>query len=149
MTSQLASVLSGRLKPGLYRLVSRITTDALCRQIELAGWRCVRIDGAAIGNKAALLSAFSTALRFPAYFGGNWDAFEECLHDLPVDADAKGLLILIEHAERFSKAQPKEWGTACDIFATVIASRHEEGAALAVLLRGLGAGNGIRTLSAG
>ncbi len=33
-------------------------------------------------TKTALLSAVSSALRFPDYFGGNWDAFEECIRDL-------------------------------------------------------------------
>ena len=32
--------------------------------------------------KAALLSWFSKQLRLPNYFGGNWDAFDECLRDL-------------------------------------------------------------------
>lgn len=37
---------------------------------------------AGIQTKAALLDALSDALRFPDYFGGNWDALEECIRDL-------------------------------------------------------------------
>jgi hypothetical protein len=35
-----------------------------------------------IENKAALLEALFLALHFPEYFGGNWDALEECIRDL-------------------------------------------------------------------
>ena len=35
-----------------------------------------------IKSKAALLDALFVALRFPDYFGGNWDALEECIRDL-------------------------------------------------------------------
>ena len=35
-----------------------------------------------IAAKAALLDELSRELRFPDYFGGNWDALEECIRDL-------------------------------------------------------------------
>lgn len=35
-----------------------------------------------IKSKTALLEALFVALRFPDYFGGNWDALEECIRDL-------------------------------------------------------------------
>jgi hypothetical protein len=35
-----------------------------------------------VRSKQKLFAVYSQALRFPKYFGGNWDAFEECLNDL-------------------------------------------------------------------
>lgn len=35
-----------------------------------------------IKSKATLLDALSVALRFPDYFGANWDALDECIRDL-------------------------------------------------------------------
>lgn len=35
-----------------------------------------------IGGRSDLFSVYVSQLAFPAYFGWNWDAFEECLNDL-------------------------------------------------------------------
>ena len=37
---------------------------------------------AGIQSAVALLDALYNALRFPDYFGGNWDALDECICDL-------------------------------------------------------------------
>lgn len=51
----------------------------------------------AFGNKETLLRNFAAALRFPAWFGHNWDALEDCLGDLSW-SDAPGHVLLIEGA---------------------------------------------------
>ncbi|MFN8009049.1 MAG: barstar family protein [Terriglobia bacterium] len=43
--------------------------------------RVFRVDVEVIDSKESLLSAISEAFSFPPYFGGNWDALEECLCD--------------------------------------------------------------------
>lgn len=35
-----------------------------------------------VTDKVGFLSTVATAMRFPAYFGMNWDAFHDCLTDL-------------------------------------------------------------------
>lgn len=40
------------------------------------------LDGRLLGDKATLLTELGRVLDFPAYYGGNWDALEECLVDL-------------------------------------------------------------------
>jgi hypothetical protein len=37
---------------------------------------------ASIVSKQVLIATLDKQLSFPDYFGGNWDAFEECLRDL-------------------------------------------------------------------
>jgi RNAse (barnase) inhibitor barstar len=40
------------------------------------------IEGSNCADVPRLLSAVAKALTFPDYFGGNWDALDECLADL-------------------------------------------------------------------
>jgi len=46
-------------------------------------------------GKELLLKSIAAALRFPAWFGQNWDALEDCLSDLP----GKGYVLLFDHAK--------------------------------------------------
>ncbi|MGE0876354.1 MAG: barstar family protein [Burkholderiales bacterium] len=55
----------------------------------------VHIDLRPVTTKAALLDAFSRALGFPHWFGGNWDALEDCLGDLSW-RNGEGVVLLLE-----------------------------------------------------
>lgn len=50
------------------------------KYVEEAGYRAELPAG--ITSKAALLDALAVNLRFPEYFGRNWDALWECICDL-------------------------------------------------------------------
>lgn len=51
------------------------------------------LDGRQLGDKANLLAALGQVLHFPDYYGGNWDALEECLVDLSWHTGPLNLLI--------------------------------------------------------
>jgi len=55
----------------------------------------VRIPAKARG-KEKLLGVLAAKLRFPGYFGHNWDALEECLQDLSWLADQQRVVIVHE-----------------------------------------------------
>lgn len=48
-------------------------------------------------EKEALLRAIAAALRFPGWFGQNWDALEDCLTDLSW-LDAEGYVLVFDDA---------------------------------------------------
>lgn len=61
------------------------------------------LDCRRLGDKAALLAEIGRILAFPDYYGGNWDALEECLADLSWHDGP--LRLLITHAEALADAE--------------------------------------------
>jgi len=93
--AKLLQRLSDASKSGVYRVAhERDIVDAL-RGGELA---LARVDLRGAGGKQALLERIARALAFPEWFGGNWDALEDCLCDLSW-SKAAGHVLLFEHAE--------------------------------------------------
>ena len=50
-----------------------------------------------VQNELDLFSVISSTLKFPEYFGKNWDALDECLTDLDW-LDEKGYLLVLHDA---------------------------------------------------
>ncbi|MSP14777.1 MAG: barnase inhibitor [Chloroflexi bacterium] len=135
--SRIQSALTGERPPGVYRFNSRLAPATVQHIVEPAGWRCFRLDGREISDKASFLRACATAMGFPGYFGHNWDAFEESLRDLSW-APAPGYVVLFDHAGQFATVAPGEWATALAIFQDSVAAWGQTGVPLYVLLRGRG-----------
>lgn len=55
-----------------------------------------------IVGKEALLTSIGSLLRFPEYYGKNWDALEECLRDLHW-LDAKEVLLVHNDTPRLQE----------------------------------------------
>ncbi|MFA7009521.1 MAG: barstar family protein [Elusimicrobiales bacterium] len=72
------------------------------------GFFTARLDGAGVKDKRGLLAALASALRFPAYFGYNWDALLDCLRSLPEFMNARGYALIIERSDLFLKDSPAE-----------------------------------------
>lgn len=85
--------------------------------------RLVELDGTRIEGKDDLLDALAAGFSFPDYFGGNWDALEECLRDLGDFAPAKGYAVVMEKGEAFWRADAdvagrlvKAWTDSADLW---------------------------------
>jgi hypothetical protein len=59
--------------------------------------RLTRISLGSVLEKNELLARLARSLHFPAWFGGNWDALEDCLTDLSW-LEGDGHVLLLEGA---------------------------------------------------
>lgn len=111
---------SGRnIAPGVYRYAGRRSTSDLLRQVAQQGWRGWRLPGQDIADKRSFLDVGARVMGFPAYFGRNWDAWEECMTDLAW-APAPGYLIVHDRPRSFARLAPADWQTALSIWFEVV-----------------------------
>jgi RNAse (barnase) inhibitor barstar len=90
-----------------------------------SGVRVVSAKLAAVRDKNAFLNALATALQFPAHFGHNWDAFYDCLLDLP-QGEGHGTLLVLREASGFARTEPEEFAAAVDTLADAAEYRKEK-----------------------
>src|SRR5258708_1659656 len=89
--SKLLQRLSDASKSGVYRAPQ---AEAILEATQGSAMRVSHIDLRRVAGKPALLERLAGALEFPRWFGGNWDALEDCLSDLSwIKADGHVLLI--------------------------------------------------------
>jgi RNAse (barnase) inhibitor barstar len=58
----------------------------------------LRVDLASARNKDEMLAAVGHTLRFPEWFGRNWDALTDCLLDMGW-LPATGYVIILDHCD--------------------------------------------------
>jgi RNAse (barnase) inhibitor barstar len=79
--TDLRTVLSEGLRPGVYRWRSDLTADNVRRAVASAGWNFVLLDTTAVLDKTGFLDVCATAFDLPRWFGRNWDALADSLSD--------------------------------------------------------------------
>jgi len=130
---------------GVWFLPTHVEPKALQAAAKKNGYAFFHFEGKNIGRKEQLLNHAATALHFPADFGHNWDALEECLTDLEwVDAD--GYVIYYDHIDGLLNTHPDQFDTLVEILRDAVASWKEDDTAMVVLLSGDKAPKGVGKL---
>lgn len=131
---QLLEVIKGDRQPGLYGVTGEIKIDELSSLCQQHGFQFFHIEGKDIANKTDLLKASAKVMSFPAYFGSNWDAFEDCITDLDWVA-ANGYILLYTQPENFARNNPSDWATAIDIFRSAVEYWQAKSTPMSVLIK--------------
>jgi RNAse (barnase) inhibitor barstar len=78
------------------------------------GFRLSLLRGTKCRTAAGLFAEFARALRFPDYFGHNWDALEECLADLEW-LPAKGYVLVLTDGEQVLRDDEEGYATFLEV----------------------------------
>jgi len=105
--SKLLERLQDASRSGVFRVSSSETIEQVVRG---SGLDLARI----VLTEKNIFESFSEALQFPEWFGGNWDALEDCLGDLSW-REAKGHVLVIEKQENLSR---DDFGVLVDVLAS-------------------------------
>lgn len=134
--SGLAGLLAGRREPGVYRWHASFSVDDVRHAVEHAGWRFAYLDGWHGETKQEFLVAIGEALAFPDHYGRNFDALTDCLRDVGVDEQGRGIVVLWDGWGPFAHHDPAAYAVALDVLAERAAQ--PRGPLFAALLRGEG-----------
>lgn len=106
--------LSDASRSGVYRAprADEVLDAALGSAIRVS-----RIGLGGASDKAALMERIARSLEFPNWFGGNWDALEDCLTDLSW-LEGAGHVLIFENATQLAR---DERGVLADILASAAA----------------------------
>jgi len=109
----LLSLLPNSKRAGVYR--SAIGVEAVVAAARTTGLQVYKIDLAKARGKLGLFDALSKALKFPAHFGKNWDALNDCLTDLAW-LDSNGWVLILTNGKSFAAKYQGDFAMALDIF---------------------------------
>jgi RNAse (barnase) inhibitor barstar len=115
-------------------------TDDTVHGLELLAssldWPCYVVELQSSLDKAQLLERCAEVLRFPSWFGHNWDAFFDCLVDLASARRARGCVIVLRHAGKLRSTSPEAFDTAWSILADAAKVWSDRGVAMRVFVDG-------------
>ena len=120
-------------KAGVFHLTADVR--GIAEAAEAAGLAVIRIDIGHAHDKKDFLNDVSKAMKFPDWFGGNWDALADCLKDLSW-LQAKGWVVILEKSKHFCAGHRHEFEEAMDVMAEAAANWRGRGKPFWTLIGG-------------
>src|SRR5574341_931105 len=93
-------------------------TNSLWAFSEASNFDVRFVRGRKIESETSLIDEFAAALQFPYYFGGNWNAFDECLADLSW-IRSKGHVVCVLDADQMMLNDDEAFAVTLELFARV------------------------------
>jgi hypothetical protein len=132
--SGLASVLAGRTPAGIYHWHGAFDVEDVRHTVEHAGQAFGHVDGWTHPTKAEFLAAVGETFAFPDYYGQNFDALADLLHD--VGAGGTGTVLLWDGWGPLAREDEKAFSIALSVLGARVNA--DRGGPFTVLLRGEG-----------
>jgi hypothetical protein len=107
--------------------------DDLLAGAGAAGCLVLRVDLTGARNKSEMLAAIGNALRFPEWFGHNWDALTDCLLDMGW-LPATGYVVILDRCDGIHARAEDDFVTLTQVFQDAAEQRREEGVPLWCLI---------------
>ena len=102
-------------------------TPAFRSGLQSAGIASFDLDGGPLRTRDDLLRGIADAMRFPEYFGMNWDAVIDCLRDLADRQPAEGYVLLLHAAERLWRQGLPWMGELVEVWLTAAEESAHDG----------------------
>lgn len=139
----LTRLVEGDLKPGVYQWRTAAVPGAVgdtgwTARAGEEGWRAYHLDGRRARGKDAFLALCAEVFGFPDWFGGNWDALEDCLADLSWAGARKGFVVLYESWAELAEADQASFRTALAVFKGAVEIWRDTATPMTVLLSSVG-----------
>jgi RNAse (barnase) inhibitor barstar len=144
-SSELNALLSGDKPGGVYWLKAHASVAEIGRMARAKHLAFIHLEGQKIEKKEQFLNHAAVAMKFPDHFGGNWDAFYDCLTDLEW-MDAPGYVIYFDHTDAFEQHHESQLETVIELFQDAADYWADDGKSMLVLLSGDRAPPGIRKI---
>ncbi len=110
----LQAVLADADKAGVFHL-PHMDKKQVITAAKASGLAAFRVNLAKAGDKEHMLSAIAKSLKFPDWFGHNFDALADCLADMEWKP-ADGYVVLLEHCDGIHGKAEEDFLSALHIF---------------------------------
>ncbi len=135
--SKSTDILQDQQASGVYLIEGPFRVSYLEELARAHSLTFFHVRGAEIDGKDRFLSQAAADLRFPEYFGHNWDAFEDCLTDMSWQ-EADGFVVLYDHIDALVQKSPEDFATALAILKEAAEFWRNQGKSFFALLSGTG-----------
>lgn len=141
--ASLNEILGDPKRCGVFRYGGDL--DRLESAAERANLSLHKLDLSLARSKKDALKSFAKTLKFPTYFGENWDALDECLSDLDW-LDAPGWMLIVTGAGKFAAVDEESLVTILDVLNSAAEYWSEEGKPFWAIVIGEGQTKGLANL---
>jgi RNAse (barnase) inhibitor barstar len=112
--TELTALLAAADQAGAYFADTRDRED-LVEAANTLQYAVVPVDLRGCEDGRAALAQIAETLRFPDWFGANWDALADCLNDLSW-WPSPGYVVVLEHASEWRAQDRESFDTVLEIF---------------------------------